>query len=314
MDKGLPPTVCLNGVAVRTIREEKKLTQLYVSKVVGVTTDTISRWENNRYPSVKRENALRLAEALEVSVEEVLQPQGEECLPEEPPPRRINRTVRLFLAAVAAGVFLAGGYFYISHRAAPVAGPQAQRLLPNYAAPGSIVPIRVRVKTGPGMKGFILREHFPAGWKLIEANPPPSSLDNEIGTVRWILKPGATEPLISYLLKVAPKARIGTVGQFKGEVVASPDGSNAPAPVGGAFRLRIAPYHWADQNGDDIIDDGEILQAYDIVDEMKGVHLDWKLLKNIWDAGGYRWDKERRRFVPEKRPQSQSDSGKGGPP
>ncbi len=314
MDKGLPPTVCLNGVAVRTTREEKKLTQLYVSKVVGVTTDTISRWENNRYPSVKRENALRLAEALEVSVEQILQPRGEECIPEESPSGEKRHAARLIWVAVVVGLVLVGGYFYFSHRSAPVAGPQAQRLLPNYAAPGSVVPIRVRVKTAPGMKGFILREHFPSGWKLIEANPPPSSLDNEIGTVRWILKPGATKPLISYLLKVAPKARIGKVGQFKGEVVASPDGSNAPASVGGASRLRIAPYQWADQNGDDVIDDGEILQAYDIVDEMKGVHLDWKLLKSIWDAGAYRWDKERRRFVPEKRPQSQSDSGKTGPP
>jgi transcriptional regulator with XRE-family HTH domain len=79
MPQMLPPTVCLDGATARRIREAKQLTQLYVSKVVGVTTDTISRWENNRYPSIKRENALRLAEALEVPVEEVLQNGTGEC-------------------------------------------------------------------------------------------------------------------------------------------------------------------------------------------------------------------------------------------
>ena len=43
MREQLPPMVCLDGTKVRTIREQQKLTQLYVAKVVGVTTDTISR-------------------------------------------------------------------------------------------------------------------------------------------------------------------------------------------------------------------------------------------------------------------------------
>jgi transcriptional regulator with XRE-family HTH domain len=300
MNNGLPATVCLNGLAVRTIREEKRLTQLYVSKVVGVTTDTISRWENNRYPSVKRENAVRLAEALETPVEEILQGGDGRCDP-EPAPRKKGVIVGMFLVALF-GLLLAVGYFSFYRRPAPLAGKTARRLLPDFAAPGSVIPIRVRVKTGSTMRGFILREHFPRGWKLIESNPPPSSLDNEKGTVRWILKPGASQPLIYYLLRVSPKAPIGKLGRFKGEVVANPDGRNAPSLVGGETRVRIAAYQWADLNGDNVIDDGEILQAYDIVDEMKAVHLNWKLLKSIWDAGGYRWDKKQERFVPARPP------------
>ncbi|RMF44936.1 MAG: XRE family transcriptional regulator, partial [Deltaproteobacteria bacterium] len=72
MERNLPPTVSIDGRVIRQIREDKKLTQLYVAKVVGVTTDTISRWENNRYPSIKRDNALLLSEALEVPVETLL--------------------------------------------------------------------------------------------------------------------------------------------------------------------------------------------------------------------------------------------------
>ena len=47
-DKSAQAIVPLDGLRARKIRETKKLTQLYVANVVGVTTDTISRWENNR--------------------------------------------------------------------------------------------------------------------------------------------------------------------------------------------------------------------------------------------------------------------------
>ena len=73
---GGPQIALINGTKIRKIREEKGLTQLYLSEVVGVTTDTISRWENRRYPTIKMENAIRLAQALEVSLEEILEQNG----------------------------------------------------------------------------------------------------------------------------------------------------------------------------------------------------------------------------------------------
>jgi transcriptional regulator with XRE-family HTH domain len=299
MSKDLPPAVCLDGLAVRRIREEKKLTQLYVSKVVGVTTDTISRWENNRYPSVKRENAVRLAEALEVSVEEILQLQSSEGVvaeKETPAPKTIPK---LLLAMLILAISI-GGFLFYHQRQVPQATLLAERVLPYYGAPGTVIPVRVRLETEAETKGFILRERFPPGWKLIEAIPPASSLDNEEGTARWIIKPGEDRKVVSYLLKVAPGAEIGGEGAFAGEIVANPDGQSVPVSLSGDDRILVGPYQWADQNGDNIIDDGEMLQASDNVDEMKGVHIDWKLLENIWDAGGYRWDARHERFVPEK--------------
>jgi hypothetical protein len=59
---------------------------------------------------------------------------------------------------------------------------------------------------------------------------------------------------------------------------------------------------WADLNGDNLIDDGEMLQASDTVDEMRGVHINWDLLENIWDAGSYKWDVRKQGFVPVKPP------------
>ena len=241
MSNELPPTVCLNGVAVRRIREEKKLTQLYVSKVVGVTTDTISRWENNRYPSIKRENALRLAEALEVSVEEILEP---ECPEESAPVEQEvlpSRPLLKYLLPILALVLILGGFLYYHYHQVPESGLSAERVLPHYAAPGSLIPVRVRLENEAEMKGFILRERFPPGWKLIEANPPPSSLDNEIGTARWIIKPGEKRKVVSYLLKVAPGIEMGKEARFSGEIVANPNGRSAPSSLSGDDRLQIDP-------------------------------------------------------------------------
>lgn len=300
----LPPTVSLDGSAVRRIREEKKLTQLYVAKVVGVTTDTISRWENNRYPSIKRENGLRLAEALEVDLGEILQPEAEAGEPEasadsvEP---RVPLAIKI-LPLFGLVVVLAALSYYYHRQDLPVAGLLAERVLPHYAAPGGVVPVRVRLAPNPGIKGFILREHFPQGWKLIEASPPASSLNNEDGTARWIVKPGERRPLIVYLVRVAKTAQLGDSGLFRGEVVANPNGANTPTPVMGDNQVQVGPYLWADQNGDHRVDDSEMLAASDTFDEMKGVHLDWNQLEAIWDAEGYRWDPRKEVFVPQHPP------------
>jgi len=303
MDQSLPPTICLNGVLVRRIREEKKLTQLYVAKVVGVTTDTISRWENNRYPSIKRENALRLAEALEVSVEQVLEGGTGECpLPEEalPPQPTRPRWSRIAPPIILLLALLVGISLYFRQGEVIEAGVTGKRLLPNYAAPGSVIPVQIRLKAQSEVKGIILREHFPRGWKLIEASPPASSLDNVEGVARWLIKPNEGKNPISYLLKVGEKTEIGSTGTFNGEVIAKSNGRTPPAPVLGEEKIKVAPFLWADLNGDNLIDDNEMLQASDTVDEMSEVHINWNLLENIWDAGSYKWDARKEGFVPVK--------------
>ncbi len=69
-------TVRIDGDRIKSIRMEKGLTQLYLASWVGVTTETISRWENRKTPAIKRENAIRLAQALEVELDEILQKTG----------------------------------------------------------------------------------------------------------------------------------------------------------------------------------------------------------------------------------------------
>jgi len=297
MAKNLPPTVCLNARSVRRIREEKKLTQLYVAKVVGVTTDTISRWENNRYPSMKKANALRLAEALEVPLEDIIQQEegGPQILAKPGFFARVPKVLIVFFIFLM--VLLSSAFIY--HRQMVLkTGVFASRSLPPFAAPGVILPVRIHLLTEKENNGFILRESFPPGWKLIESYPPPSSLDNEKGTARWIAKPGENHFLITYLLKVAPDAPMERVAYFRGSVIAAPDVRKSPKAVTGEKNMKVQPFLWADLNGDNQIDDKEMLQASKTAEEMRNVHLEWKLLENIWDAGSYAYESETQSFIP----------------
>ncbi len=304
MHENRSPTLCLDGPAVRRIREEKKLTQLYVAKVVGVTTDTISRWENNRYPTVKRENVLKLAEALEVPLDEVLrkaEPSSDEESSPDPVPSaaKPSRSFVLGASALALVVLLLfGGYWLMHDRAAPDAEVFARRVVPNYAAPGSLVPVRIRLDVAGEARGLIVRESFPPGWTLVEADPVASSYDGAEGTVRWILRPAETGRTISYLVRVSPEAQLGETAPFSGDVVVHPDGRGTRFPVGGGRRLEVAPRIWADTDGDGVVDDAEMLEASETFDEMEGISLDWSLLETLWDAGRYRWDPQTQEFHP----------------
>src|SRR5512138_2808817 len=91
MTRQPPPSTALrlHGDVIRQLRESRGLTQLYVAEVVGVTVDTVSRWENNRTSTVKRDNAQALARALEVELDDILrdEPPGAQPPPPEPEPR-----------------------------------------------------------------------------------------------------------------------------------------------------------------------------------------------------------------------------------
>jgi len=323
MTSVLLPTVNLDSDAIRRIREEKKLTQLYVAKVVGVTTDTVSRWENNRYPSIKRENAVRLAEALEVDVEEILEKSelgGDESLEEEPPEespssREAVRKKSLFFLLFVLLVLAIVLTYWFAQREDPLVGQfEGYRKLPIFAAPSDVIPVRIQIETHNAVKGYILRESFPAGWQLVEAAPPPTSLNNEQGVARWIVKPGDDRTRVVYRLRVADAADISeSSADFSGEIIVNPNGRNLSVALEGDGTVQVARIQWADLDGDGVVDDGEMLEASDTVDEMKGVHMDWDALEAIWDAGGYTWDEERRTFIPQK-PSPTEDSAPSAEP
>lgn len=289
-------TVCLDSSEVKRIREELQLTQLYVSKVVGVTTDTISRWENKRYPTIRRENALKLAEALEVGLADILQKPAEEAaLPE--PERKRPAVVWLWLSVMILLV-LGVLFIYVDRTPIPPAAVTAERLLPGFAGPGSIVPVQVVLTPRSDNSGIIVREYFPKGWKIIEASPPASSLDNVSGVARWIVKSGDDSDRIVYLVQVDALAKLDSEAGFQGEIVTGKQGTQFAVPVQGKNKIVVAPIHWADSDGNGRIDDGEMLEASFAIEDMSGVHIDWNDVEKLWAAGSYAWNKKQGKFLP----------------
>ncbi len=295
------PSVSIDGEVIRRVREEGKLTQLYVAKVVGVTTDTVSRWENNRYPTMRRDNALKLAEALEVDLGLIMK--KDETFSDERLTEKLSTStkssVRRNLVAGLFFVLLIGVFFfYLKSSPTQVTLMSGHRHVPNFTAPGARVPIQLEISSEMKLKGLIVREEFPPGWNLVEADPPPASLDNLNGNVRWMIRDPAQLKKIVYILQPPVDIPFDTQVMLKGEVVANPDGQRFSLPVPGIGVLKIAPLHWADTNGNSMIDDLEILDVSDMVDASAQIHYDWDLIEEMWDAGGYRFDEKKMVFLP----------------
>ncbi len=290
-------SVEISGEAIRRIREEKRLTQLYVSKVVGVTTDTVSRWENNRYPTIRKDNATKLAEALEVDLEQILLNRQRPADPDQDSVRSLAgpggwRTVLLALgiALVLGGSLAAYHYLF---RSVTI---QVRRILPTFIAPGSQVLIQVHLDSEKPLK-MILKEHLPEGWRYLAGHPAASKVDHGHGLVRWIFKNVQSRTNVYYLVQVPDDAKLGETLTLDGELVANHGGSQTMVAITAESPARIARYHWADSNGNDIIDDMEILAVSDLTEETGDELVNWDDLEQLWEAGHYRWDPELRRFV-----------------
>ena len=289
-EKAAAPSVAIDGARIKSVRETKKLTQLYVANVVGVTTDTISRWENNRYPSIKRDNAEKLASALEVDLPDILRQEEAPEFPVPPPATPTRRTERrLLLPGLEALVLVLLGVHFLSRALAPV--PSAVRWAPHFAAPGEIIPVQIKItRKGAENSGFILKENLPHGWRLVSALPTSSSADPSGTGIKWLIPGGSASVTVSYAVQVPASPILHDEARLSGEIVLHSGALNRTEPVGGDSGIRIGAYHWADTNGDGRIDDDEIMPAYYICEDMKGLGLDWKTIEAIWSGKGYTWD------------------------
>ncbi|MCD6582219.1 MAG: helix-turn-helix transcriptional regulator, partial [Desulfuromusa sp.] len=298
--------VAIDGDAVRKIREEKRLTQFYVSKVVAVTTDTVSRWENNRYPTIMRDNALKLAEALEVDLDEILKKEVDtEISAETHLSQRSKRKGWVYFLLLIGISLLA--LFYLLQQSSPPPSLilQAKRVLPPYAAPGSRILIQVTLSADKPFKGMVLKETLPQGWRLLESEPVVSHLDIDAGVAKWIFRNPTLKTRVFYILEVPEDIHPDADMTMTGELIANPDGQRSATLVQSVGTMQVKPFHWADSNGDLVIDDVEILELSDLTDEAESLHLDWDLIETIWETGAYRWQTEKKQFVPVKEPSEQ---------
>jgi len=301
--------VKIDGSKVRSLRESKGLTQLYIATVVGVTTDTISRWENKRYPSIKEENGLKLAEALEVPLSEILEKEGLQPAQDEatgvslsqPRKSRTNRVLIWLLLLLL--VLLLPFIWYSLKQPEPVAVTiSASRLLPPHIPAGLPFPVIIQVTTKQqGPFSLILKENLPEGCEPLTSSPPFTGFDRKTGSLKWIAR--TTEPQTTFVY-LARRQKTGqdadkTPLRFSGSVTLR-DKKSSEVSIAGSLVLPIADYHWADANRDNRVEDAEILAVYDTFSALDKIDYDWQKIDEIWSGEGYHWDAGKEEYVIQK--------------
>ncbi len=332
MSYGGPPMVRIDGALARKMREDQGLTQLYIATVVGVTTDTISRWENRKYPSVKKENALKLAEALGVELEALLdksntqenEPDGKTeagevaketvsevndkagDAPVVDAGGLIHTSVEkqiFWKRIVVAGMLLvmlaaAGFYWYLKADFGKQIIITADRILPPHVPAGGTFPVIIRLGVSlPDKISLILTEHVPEQVDIIKAVPDWSASTPDRKKIKWIVTSSSgADFTICYMARISSRAKKDSYLMFQGEVTSSLTGRQI-FQVNGSTGIRVEPFHWADTNSDGQIDDEEILRVFDELGDRKGLAFGLKEIKEIWSSGGYRWDRKKRKYI-----------------
>ena len=307
-------SVDINGDKIRLLREQKGLTQLYLATVVGVTTDTISRWENRRYPSVKMENARKLAEALEVSLDDLLDDQGKEAgadmaersvqsEPESELPIAPVRTFRSFVSqrrralAVGGGCLVAVALVVIGTLLVNRSAVNAVRIMPAHTAPRLPFPVMIQVSgEAEAMDPLLIREELQGDCEAIGASAEGPA--KQFGkNPRWIGTLNNGKAAFLYLVEPGKKLRPDDELRFTGDLI-SREGQSAGDAINGPTRVVIAPYHWADGNKDYVISDSEIRKAYATY-SLPGENLiNFTAIEELWMAGRYTWNKKTQAFIP----------------
>jgi transcriptional regulator with XRE-family HTH domain len=295
--------VRIDGAKIKRIRERQGLTQLYLATAVEVTTDTISRWENRRYPTIKKENGLKLAEALNVELNELLEEEVPASHPGEgglsadaagvAQPKRTNpslpavhrRIWPLLLLSATLGLVLLG-FLFALRPPPPQFAVTVKRVLPPHATLGQPFPVLLEILGDPDRTTtLIIKENLPAGTSLLQTSPPQTAGGGNSNQLKWLKKINGTT-VFAYLVSVA-----GVSGQlqFNGSAAVSSNPESS-LTISGMASVNLGEYHWADANRDHSISDDEILAVYDRYGDLAGIDLDLDQVEEIWLGSGYTWN------------------------
>ncbi len=289
--------VRIDGSLVRQLREEKGLTQLYLATAVEVTTDTVSRWENRHYQSVKMENAQRLAEALGLELGAILEAEHgsdhtEVTAPEGTPLPAGNgkKQPALLLPLLALlFIFLASVVYLWLQEPTPEITLEATRKTPSHAMPGYPFPVLITVETMSPPLSVVIKEILPAHVRITSSSATLQPVDR--AELKWIVKHMAGQQRFGYMVMASGRESL----HFQGSVTTRA-GRKKEVVIAGRQSLVMAPYHWADSNQDGIISDDEILVVYDDFDDVAGLNVDVELVEEMWMGSGYSWNKAKGLF------------------
>jgi len=327
---GSPVMVKIDGSKVRAIREAKGLTQLYVATAVEVTTDTVSRWENKRYPSIKKENGIKLADALEVELDEILdlstlqedtdseiradsfpatdhatdqigkspdqlnRLQQNQSEKRSTPAKHFNFKVLFFaLTLVLALLCIVVYYFLTSHGNVGNSAISVERIVAPHFIAGQPLPVFVQIeKSDQNAVSIIVKEQLPPGCRLGSVSPPPSGED--LGnTIKWLTRiTGSTTFFFTVITEPTFQGSLHFSGVSRDTL-----SGDAAINIIGDSKSTSSLHHWADANGDNRISDEEILAVYDLLSSDTNQIIDLDLLEEIWLGDGYIWQPETQQFT-----------------
>lgn len=319
----------IDGARIRAIREAKGLTQLYIATAVDVTTDTVSRWENKRYPSIKKENGLKLAEALEVELEDILDiaEQSENITgadtPEfpasenqttvveaetidlhadsqtDPPPypqtagrHWYNNIGHFGIILITIILICAGFYVYtVLHQNPAAAEIEVTRVVPPHFIAGQPLPVFLHVKkTSDKPVSIILKEDLPPGCRLEAASPLLSG--SSATEIKWLTT--ISQSALFFYTVVTDPSFSGDLS-FTGIVKNGLD--DEAVQITGGRKTVSGSHHWVDTNGDNRISDEEILMVYDLLLGDTGQIIDLDQLEEMWLGDGYVWSPDQQAFT-----------------
>jgi transcriptional regulator with XRE-family HTH domain len=285
--------VRVSGSKVRSLREGQNLTQLYLATAVGVTTETISRWERQEAPTLKEENGLKLAEVLAVPLKEILAPRQQIVEGEQTIFVRSRNRVRIFVpaAVVLLGVFV---ILFVTFKDGNVLHFSATRRMPAHTVPGYPFPVVIEVDFVSGENSsLLLKEQLPAGCRVLRTVPQATVAES--GFLKWIDKNGSGKRSFSYLAQCTAMGKTRDFLPFNGSLLVR-QSSRQEVVVAGRSRLRLSDFHWADSDKNYIIDDEELLALYDDFGRVEGLEVDIEEVEAIWLEAGYRWNPKRSVF------------------
>lgn len=312
--------VNINGDKVKSLREQQGLTQLYLATAVGVTTDTISRWENKRYPTIKRDNGLKLAEALEVELSAILEDQELEMkAPEPEAPQAISleteqptqvqekeveaaqsttdiptkRSDKKFILSILIGLVIiaitALGFILFQKKASPITGT---RHTPSHIISGTPFPVVIEVNVAENINtAYVVKETFPSHCEILSTYPEIKLDQLKDRTLKWFKKNQQGNRFI-YVARM-PQSQSEKNIKFRGTV--SGNGEQSSTLIGGINQISLANFHWADKDQDNRINDQEILEAYEKFNGIPAINFEE--IEEIWMGTGYRWDEKQSKII-----------------